>query len=192
MAHDSEIKRLDFIQNIINQLGMRFPVAEISEKTGFNRGYISSILQGKKPISDKFFDSFVKHFVNKNDTSNHTSMSVPVEFEKLIEVVRSAEQRVLEKEEARRQDAEARLKQADAINDRLMGLLETNLGKVSATIEKVMKLQTAHDEVMMKSLDRLEKRPEGTLSGEADNLEMEIDQRLQNLSDTDKKVVSNK
>jgi transcriptional regulator with XRE-family HTH domain len=87
---------------------------------------------------------------------------------------------------------ESRLSELEQDKKFLQRMLELNLGKASVAIEKVLKLQTAHDEVIMKSLDRLEKRPEGTLAGEADNLEMEIDQRLQNLSDTDKKVVSNK
>jgi transcriptional regulator with XRE-family HTH domain len=87
---------------------------------------------------------------------------------------------------------ESRLSELEQDKKFLQRMLELNLGKASVAIEKVLKLQTAHDDVMMKALDRLEKRPEGTLSGEADNLEMEIDQRLENLSDTDKKVVSNK
>jgi hypothetical protein len=87
---------------------------------------------------------------------------------------------------------ETRLQELEQDKKFLQRMLELNLGKASVAIEKVLKLQTAHDDVMMKALDRLEKRPEGTLSGEADNLEMEIDQRLENLSDSDKKVVSNK
>lgn len=87
---------------------------------------------------------------------------------------------------------EQRLTELEQDKKFLQRMLELNFGKVSAMMEKVMKLQTAHDDVIMKSLDRLEKRPEGTLSAAADNLEMEIDQRLENLSDNDKKAVSNK
>src|SRR5581483_1985406 len=90
------------------------------------------------------------------------------------------------------EQVELRLKDLERDKQFLQRMLELNLGKASAMIHSVLKLQTAHDEVMMKSLDRLEKRPEGTLAGEADNLEMEIDQRLENLLNTDKKVPSNK
>lgn len=90
------------------------------------------------------------------------------------------------------EQVELRLKDLEQDKKFLQKMLELNLGKATVMLQTVMKLQTAHDEVIMKSLDRLEKRPEGTLSGEADNLEMEIDQRLQNLSDSDKKVASSK
>jgi transcriptional regulator with XRE-family HTH domain len=90
------------------------------------------------------------------------------------------------------EQVELRLKDLERDKQFLQRMLELNLGKASAMIQTVLKLQMGHDEVMMKSLDRLEKRTEGTLAAEADSLEMEIDQRLQNLSDTDKKVVSNK
>lgn len=90
------------------------------------------------------------------------------------------------------EQVELRLKDLEQDKRWLQSMLELNLGKATAMLQSIMKVQTAHDDVIMKSLDRLEKQPEGTLSEQADKLELDVDQRLENLSDSDKKVASSK
>lgn len=53
------------LQKRINQYGMRFPVATIVKETGLNKGYVSAVINGKKPISDNFWDTFNKKFPEK-------------------------------------------------------------------------------------------------------------------------------
>lgn len=53
------------LQKRINQYGMRFPVASIAKETGLNKGYVSAVINGKKPISDNFWDTFNKKFPEK-------------------------------------------------------------------------------------------------------------------------------
>jgi hypothetical protein len=57
--------KLEAIKERINQYDMRFPVAHIVKETGLNKGYVSAVLQGKKPISDNFWQTFNKAFPNK-------------------------------------------------------------------------------------------------------------------------------
>jgi transcriptional regulator with XRE-family HTH domain len=87
---------------------------------------------------------------------------------------------------------ETRVNELEQDKKFLQRMLELNSGKASVMLQTIMKFQTAHDEVIMKALDRLEKKPEGTLSEEADRLETEINQRLENFEDVDKKVPSRK
>lgn len=63
---DTIDKRLAIVQSRISQYGMRFPVAMIAEHTKLDRGYISSVLNGKKPMSDNFWSKFNKHFPEKS------------------------------------------------------------------------------------------------------------------------------
>ena len=44
---------------------MRFPVAHIVKETNFNKGYVSAVLQGKKPISDNFWQTFNEKFPDR-------------------------------------------------------------------------------------------------------------------------------
>jgi hypothetical protein len=58
--------KLELIQNRIKQYGIRFPVAKIVEQTGFDKGYVSGVLNGKKPVSDKFWSTFDEKFPAQN------------------------------------------------------------------------------------------------------------------------------
>lgn len=80
-------KRLEIVQSRINQYGMRFPVANIAGRIKFDRGYISSVLNGKKPMSDNFWSKFNEAFPDKTikesapeilpGDSNGTSFATP-------------------------------------------------------------------------------------------------------------------
>jgi hypothetical protein len=54
--------KLETIQSRIEQYDMRFPGIQIAEATGYDTGYISAVLNGKKPISDKFWSIFEQKF----------------------------------------------------------------------------------------------------------------------------------
>lgn len=59
--------RLQIIQSRINQYGIRFPIAELESKLGFDKGYVSALLNGKKPVSDNFWSKFNEAYPIKVD-----------------------------------------------------------------------------------------------------------------------------
>lgn len=60
---DIKLQRvLSRIESLKKQGEMRFPVAEIAEKTKFSKGQVSHVINGKISMSQKFYDSFVKNF----------------------------------------------------------------------------------------------------------------------------------
>jgi hypothetical protein len=54
--------RLDKVSSVLKKLKLRFPVAEISEKLGMDKGMTSAYLKGKKPMSANFYSSFMKEY----------------------------------------------------------------------------------------------------------------------------------
>jgi phage repressor protein C with HTH and peptisase S24 domain len=54
-------------QNATRKLRLRFPVAEISTKTGYAKGGISDFLNNKKPVSDEFLKKFADAYNIKLD-----------------------------------------------------------------------------------------------------------------------------
>lgn len=59
---------------IVNFLQLKFPVAEISERLGVDKGNVSSYLNNKKSVSNKFLEKFIREF-NVNIESFENSMS---------------------------------------------------------------------------------------------------------------------
>ena len=54
--------RIDKVLQQIEGLNMRFPLAEIVKGTGADKGMVSAYLNAKKPISDKFYSTFMEKF----------------------------------------------------------------------------------------------------------------------------------
>lgn len=54
--------RLDKVLAIIEKVGMRFPVAQIEKEMKENKGNVSAYLSGKKPISENFYNTFLKKY----------------------------------------------------------------------------------------------------------------------------------
>jgi transcriptional regulator with XRE-family HTH domain len=50
------------LSKIVNNLGLRFTVAEIAEKTGIDKGTVSKVLRKKLDPSENFLSSFSKGF----------------------------------------------------------------------------------------------------------------------------------
>lgn len=57
-----DTERLEKLKGDIDALRLRFPVATISERTGFNKSTVSMRLNGKIPLSQSFLDCFYAVF----------------------------------------------------------------------------------------------------------------------------------
>lgn len=73
--------RLNEIQSRINEYGIRFPVSQIADDTGFDKGNVSSMLKGKKPISDNFWTKFQEVYPPKDllILPHHGKKSLPAD-----------------------------------------------------------------------------------------------------------------
>jgi transcriptional regulator with XRE-family HTH domain len=58
-----------FLQEV-ESLGLRFPVAEISDRTGIGQPTVSVYLSGKRPVSQKFYKSFCEAFRTELSKAN--------------------------------------------------------------------------------------------------------------------------
>lgn len=61
----ADLQRVPTVKNLqtqIRKLNLRFPIKEISEKTGFNKGSISSYVNGKIPPSVPFVEKLAESF----------------------------------------------------------------------------------------------------------------------------------
>lgn len=58
MLQKTEDPRQAYIIDKIKELNLRFPVADIAEKTGISKSQVSKTLQGKIAVSDHFFETF--------------------------------------------------------------------------------------------------------------------------------------
>ena len=60
-----DIKKIDntvVFNEMLKKVSFKFPVAEISSKTGYSKGSISEILKGKRSPTDEFLKKFSKSF----------------------------------------------------------------------------------------------------------------------------------
>lgn len=65
--------KLEIVQDRINQYDIRFPVATLAKELKMNKGYVSGVLSGQKPVSDNFWETFNKKYPQKN-TGNGAQM----------------------------------------------------------------------------------------------------------------------
>ena len=54
--------RLDKVLKVIQDKGMKFPVATIEKDLNINKGNVSAYLKGKKSMSDNFYNSFMQQY----------------------------------------------------------------------------------------------------------------------------------
>lgn len=67
--------RLDKVLAIIESSEIKFPTATISKETGFSKSDISVYLNGKKPMSSKFYQTFIEKFdKQKPNISNESTL----------------------------------------------------------------------------------------------------------------------
>jgi transcriptional regulator with XRE-family HTH domain len=62
MLQEIDKARLDKVLEVIKRNKIRFPLAEIVKELGSDKGMVSAYLNGKKPISDKFYSNFMQKF----------------------------------------------------------------------------------------------------------------------------------
>lgn len=82
--NNTDETRLKWLNERIEELGLRFPVAELSRELGFNKGNVSAMLNGSKPISENFFTSFIKHY-NKPYNTNEPNLLIVNDAEPVYE-----------------------------------------------------------------------------------------------------------
>jgi hypothetical protein len=132
----ADIQRFEWLTQQVERLGIRFPVAEISEKTGFDQGNISSYLKGKKPISDNFITSFREAYKVEGPGSDQTFTPSQL-FAMFLEVTR-AQTAILDRIESKmaQESTQAMIKKAvDEIVTNLPGLLNRQEGGFGIVIE---------------------------------------------------------
>ena len=64
---EADKARLAEVTEVLNKLKLKFPVAEIARKTGEDKGNVSKILNGKLPISDNFYTTFMNTLGGRKD-----------------------------------------------------------------------------------------------------------------------------
>ncbi|CAM1344250.1 hypothetical protein [Tenacibaculum amylolyticum] len=62
MSNYIEDKNNKILQLALEKLNLRFPVSEISNKTGTSKGNVSNFVNNKKPVSDNFLKVFIEQF----------------------------------------------------------------------------------------------------------------------------------
>lgn len=115
-----DANRLGILQERINQYNIRFPVAVLVEGTGYDKGYISAILKGKKPISDNFWSKFNEVYPEKIIGNGHPTPDLPPDTKALYE-------RWLA-------DKEKTQQQFHATNQGLIELLKNKLEEIAANL----------------------------------------------------------
>lgn len=81
------------LQRIVKSLHIRFPVKEISEKTGFNKGSVSSYVNGKIPPSNTFIEKFAEVYnldvseFEEKETLINKDYSNEIDFNNMINKV---------------------------------------------------------------------------------------------------------
>ena len=84
---DVDKQRLAEVLQVIESLHMKFPNAEIHKKLNEDPGNISSYLNGKKPMSDNFYTSFMEAFRPKKPSKIVIKdADLGKEISKLIEI----------------------------------------------------------------------------------------------------------
>jgi len=143
----ADIQRFEWLTQMVERLGIRFPVAEISEKTGFDQGNISSYLKGKKPISDNFITKFREAYkvAGPGADQEFTPMQLFAMFLKMAE----KQDGILESQLAILQNIQSKMAQEStqaAINNKVTKL-DDRLNEALAGIETIV---DQADELLMR------------------------------------------
>ena len=78
MLHKIDKYRLDKVLQVVKSVDIKFINKKIGEVTGFSKGHVSNILNGNVAMTEKFYETFLKHFdtnstmINKPDKPLHT------------------------------------------------------------------------------------------------------------------------
>lgn len=174
--------RLEIVQSRIKQYGIRFPVAALAKALDMNKGYISSVLAGEKPVSDNFWDTFNGKFPAKQTNGEDNNLKKAPEIAAHLPGSVTLQDHIdlLKKQAATAEKDKDRLFNnnetlARAL-EKLSGVYEKYLLNSDATkgqLDAIVDQVRAEHAVMMDALDRLEKNKVGTNAMQAGNLEIE-------------------
>ena len=165
MENAEDIRLARFLEQV-KALKLRFPVADISAKTGYDKGNVSSFIKGKKPLSDNFLSKFEKAYNIKEVAG--TSLQPPV-LESLL--IRLMEQQV---------QAAERANQLMELQNRLIkdtvDPVKEKINNIDAKTENLWNGLTAHvirqgsgQEILFDSLEHLRGLAKGDLKRELDS-----------------------
>lgn len=122
---------------------MRFPVAQIVKQTGLNKGYVSAVLKGKKPISDNFWQTFNEKFPAKEATNGDSNIKKLPEGSNVLD-------RLMKQ-------LESRADELKADKERLYGIIENYLNSIQANSVKTqddLKILKAQADIVIKQIAR--------------------------------------
>lgn len=154
--------RLHDLQNRINQYGIRFPVATIVKETGLNKGYVSAVLNGKKPISDNFWDTFNKKFPEKLKEDKKED---PPPIADLLTQLMQKQNQLMEMQN------KILAEQKEDIIDKVKEI-HTNSKSALAYLQVILRANRADDAVIMDNQDEQAGREAGSSARQAGNLEI--------------------
>lgn len=184
MLHISQEDRLKIIKDRIDQYHIRFPVATLNKETGEDQGNISKMLKGKKPISDKFFTSFIDKFpeIKKTNPSNmdqvlplgDLKITMKDYFNLLLEQKTKAEER--EKD------------YLEIIKSKLISI-DTSSKEIVEDLQALTNQTQAANRAIMDSIDVAAKQPTGTTRAAARIVEIAFQEEQMN---KDRKVGTGK
>ncbi|MCL1689631.1 hypothetical protein [Elizabethkingia anophelis] len=79
MTDFHDIKKFKHFKRKVDDLGLKFPVAEISKRTGHSKSNVSKYINGKLEPSEKFYNDFQKNFnivFESSDTTENSDSSI--------------------------------------------------------------------------------------------------------------------
>lgn len=154
--------KLVIIQDRINQYGIRFPVATIVKETGLNKGYVSAVLKGKKPISDNFWQTFNKKFPDQHAKKVTANGDIsPSQLEQLMQKqnqLMEMQNKIL---------AEQKEDLIDKVKE-----IHLNSKDTISYLQAILRVNRADDAVIMDNQDEQAGREVGSSARQAGNLEI--------------------
>lgn len=148
----ADIQRFEWFKAQVERLGIRFPVAEIAEKTGFDQGNVSSYLKGKKPLSDNFLTSFRKAYNLGDGASDEAQPSVMQILSVLAEAFK-AQAEIMKSIESK------------MAQEKTQARMEINLNKVFGALEAIGDRQDDATKKILSDLAQIKGKKNGPSEG---------------------------
>jgi len=145
MALDKvDIQRVEWLKTMVDRIGIRFPVADIAAKTGFDQGNVSSYLKGKKPISDNFITRFRQAYgvegpgSEEGDPTTKEILKVLAEaFKSQTEILKSIENKMAQ------QADQLAIKEKVQVTETRTAEITSNLDQVQRDVTTLLERQEA-------------------------------------------------
>lgn len=163
---------IDGFYTRVNELGLKFPVAAIAKATGFSKGNISDYLKKRKQPSENFLRKFYQVFPNSSTPELEKPGLKPDDL--LVQLMHKQnslmemQNRILSEMKDGVQNRVENIDHTVKKVDSKISEMDINLNSVSDTVSSTWAKVSAAIDVSLKSLARLEKKPELSLIGEKD------------------------